>query len=195
MRCVGYWQVCVYVLTCVSMPVHTGRVCVCVCVCVCRGLCVCVNAQALWSAAPVTPPLGIPWSLLPHKAGSIPFPDTKGWPYGWGTFGGVPSCPAQAPGDLSFKPSEPTSRTSLKRNSTFGPAMAVACRSVQPGGGGTMFPVQQSPLGFFGVELPGLCFILAFTCSLTHSFIQSFIKHQRLLHGLDRVVGDTCVRG
>ena len=90
MRCVGYWQVCVYVLTCVSMPVCTGRVCVCVCVCVCRGLCVCVNAQALWSAAPVTPPLGIPWSLLPHKAGSIPFPDTKGWPYGWGTFGGYP---------------------------------------------------------------------------------------------------------
>lgn len=58
-----------------------------------------------------------------------------------------------------------------------------------------MFPVQQSPLGFFGMELPGLCFILAFTCSLTHSFIQSFIKHQRLLHGLDRVVGDTMCEG
>ena len=57
-----------------------------------------------------------------------------------------------------------------------------------------MFLVQQSPLGFFGMELPALCFILAFTCSLTHSFIQSFIKRQRLFHGLDRVVGDTCVR-
>ena len=86
MRCVGYLQVYVYVLTRVSMPVHTGRVCVCVC----RGLCVCVNAQALWSAVPVTPPLGIPRSLLLHKAGSIPFPDTKRWPYGWGTFWGYP---------------------------------------------------------------------------------------------------------
>lgn len=36
MRCVGYLQVYVYVLTRVSMPVHTGRVCVCVC----AGACV-----------------------------------------------------------------------------------------------------------------------------------------------------------
>jgi len=58
-----------------------------------------------------------------------------------------------------------------------------------------MFLVQQSPLGFFGMELPALCFILAFTRSFTHSFIQSFIKRQGLLNGLDRVVGDTYVRG
>ena len=40
MRCVGYLQVYVYVLTRVSMPVHTG---VCVCVCVCVRVCVCVQ--------------------------------------------------------------------------------------------------------------------------------------------------------
>lgn len=70
-----------------------------------RALCVRVNAQALWSAAPVTTPLGFPGSLLPHEAGPGPLPSTEG-----GRLGVYPVVlPRQAPGDISFKHSEPTS--------------------------------------------------------------------------------------
>ena len=81
-----FTSLCVYPHMCV----HACAYALCVCVCVC------VNAQALGSAAPVTTPLGFPWSPLPHEAGPSPLPATEGWPYDRGTFGGtLSSCPGR----------------------------------------------------------------------------------------------------
>ena len=108
---------------CPHMRVYACGYRSCMCMYICACMCECPGPLVSSSC---DPSLNISWSLLSHKAGSIPFPDTKGWPYGWGTFGGYPLVLPRLLVTYLSSPASPLHSPSLRRNSTLGPAMAVA---------------------------------------------------------------------
>ena len=83
---------------------------------------------------------------------------------------GVPSCPAEAPGDLSFKPCEPTSLTFLEEEQHFGTSHGCGLRNLLARRRGHHVPC---PAVSSGLLWHGTFWAALHSC--TYLFIHSFI--------------------